>query len=86
VGVQFVQALPDFLAFFLPFCPTFLSAFLPSFVRLAKVPGGKEGKNPLFISARPPKRINIIEKKEKLNKYISINYFKISQKNFPGVA
>jgi len=51
LGVQFVQALPDFLAFFLPFCPVFLSAFLPSFVRLPKVPEGKDGVRPSFISA-----------------------------------
>jgi len=63
-----------------------LSALLPSFVPLAKALGVEEGKNPLFISARPPKRINIIEKKENLNKYISIIYFKRSQKISPGVA
>jgi hypothetical protein len=74
------------LAKILPFCPAFLSAFLPSFVPLAKALGVEEGKNPLFISAQLPKRINKIEKKENLNKYISIHYLKRSQKRFPGVA
>jgi len=51
VGVQFVQTLPDFLPFSLPFCHAFLPAFLPSFVRLAKVPEGKDGGRPSFITA-----------------------------------
>ena len=83
---QSCSTLDFFLAFFLPFCPAFLSATLPCFVPLSKALGVKEGKNPLFISAQPPKRINILDKKGNLNKYISIDYLKKSQKTFPGVA
>jgi len=50
-GVHFLCLARIFLAFFLPFCHAFLSAFLPSFVRLPKVPEGKEGERPSFISA-----------------------------------
>jgi len=86
VGCNSFKLCQIFLPFFLAFRPAFLSALLPSFVPLAKALRVQEGKNPLFISARPPKRINIIEKKENLNKYISIIYFKRSQKISPGVA
>tara|TARA_B100001059_G_scaffold26436_1_gene21265 strand:+ start:65 stop:280 length:216 start_codon:yes stop_codon:yes gene_type:complete len=52
------STLDFFLAKILPFCHAFLSAFLPSFVPLVKVPRVKEGKNPCFISAQPNQQVN----------------------------
>jgi hypothetical protein len=51
VGCNSFKLCQIFLPFFLPFCHAFLSAFLPSFVRLPKVPEGKDGGRPSFITA-----------------------------------